>query len=254
MSDPAPSSDARDGDEPPADEERARAYADGFGEGIRTALKDLLQHVSQGYTASELRLLVQGRLARVSDEVELKRRSLLGPPRPRADVLFGNRPSPPRSWSPSGGKVHVVPLQSYLVNERQPARALALVASALEDFPRTVLASLRPPPLPELPAARRVELGVTATGAPGEPPRPIPLGQLAGRLHEAMAVPGGALVYLDALEFLFSGESGDVAVQFAFWLTGEAGRTGSAVVVSVDGTSFDLKQFTRIQRAFSAQA
>jgi hypothetical protein len=254
VSEPVPPSEERDGAEPPADEEHARAYADGFGEGIRTALKDLLQHVSQGYTASELRLLVQGRLARVSDEVDLKRRSLLGPPRPRADVLFGNRPPPPRSWSPSGGKIRVGPRQSYLVNERQPARAIALVASAIEDFPRTLIVSLHPPPLPELPTARRVELGVTSTGAPGESPRPIPLGQIAGRLHEAMAVPGGALVYLDALEFLFAGESAEVAVQFVFWLTGEASRTGSAVVASIDGTSFDLRQFTRIQRAFPTQA
>ncbi|MFZ0699244.1 MAG: hypothetical protein WAN74_03525 [Thermoplasmata archaeon] len=252
MTDRTSTGDARDNGDPPADEERARAYAEGFGEGIRTALKDILQHVSEGYTASELRLLVQGRLARVEDEVELRRRSMLGPPRTRADVLFANGPPPPRSWSPGGGTVHVVPRQSYLVNEPHPSRALALVAAVLADFPRTILLSLHPPALPGLPAARRVELSLTSASAPGEVARPIPLGQIGGRLREAMA--GGALVYTDALDFLLAEEPTDTMVQFAAWLTDEARSTGSAVVVSIDAAALDLKQFTRIQRTFSTQA
>ncbi len=252
MTDRTTSVDARENEEPPADEERARTYAEGFGEGIRTALKDVLQHVSQGYTVSELRLLVQGRLARLGDEVELKRRSMLGPLRTRADVLFANGPPPPRRWSPGGGAIRVVPRQSYLVNEPRPSRALALVAEAMANFPRTILLSLHPPALPGLPAARRVELNLTSVSGPGEAARPIPLGQIGGRLREAMA--GGALVYTDALDFLLAEESTDTMVQFAAWLADEARSTDSAVVVSIDAAALDLKQFTRIQRTFSTQA
>lgn len=251
MTERTPSPNGRDGAEPPADEERARRYAEGFGEGIRIALKDILQHISQGYSASELRLLVQGRLARLEDEVELKRRSMLGPPRSRADLLFASEPAP-RTWSPPGGSVHVVPRQSYLVNEPRPSRAVALVEAAIADFPRTILLSLHPPTLPGLPAERRVELSLTQPSAPGDAAHPIPLGQVGGRLREAMT--GGALVYSDSLDFLWAEESTDTMVQFAVWLAEEARRSGSAVVVSIDAAALDLKQFARIQRAFSVQA
>ena len=65
----------------PADEEFARTYAAGYEEGVRSALREVLQHASRGHTAQELRILIESRLARLSEEVELKRKGLLAPPR-----------------------------------------------------------------------------------------------------------------------------------------------------------------------------
>ena len=66
--DPAPP--ARD-DAPRPDEEYARTYADGYEEGVRSALREVLQHASRGHTAQELRILIESRLARLEEEVEL---------------------------------------------------------------------------------------------------------------------------------------------------------------------------------------
>lgn len=146
----------------------------------------------------------------------------------------------------------MLPRQSYLASEPKPARALALLESAVDDFPRVVLLSLHPPALPGLPASRRVELALTESSAPGEAARPVPLGQIGGRLREAMAA--GVLVYTDALDFLLSEASTEMMVQFTTFLTEEARSTGSAIVASIDAATLDLKQFARIARTFSVTA
>jgi len=257
VSDPAPEGDATPapGDDAPADEDYARAYAAGFGEGIRSALREILQHTARGHTAQELRILAESRLARLSEEIELKRKSLLAPPRRPAWNSLLRAPQPTRPWvAPVAGAVpslRVKPGATVLVREERPARALEYLRATSGAFPRTVVVSTRAADLPPTPGGERIDILLGGAGPPdarsGERLTP---GEIGGRLRAPTEAPGGALVYLDALEYLSTENSFEQTLRFVHWLVTQAKETGSALVVSFDRRSIDLKEMSRLEHAF----
>jgi hypothetical protein len=239
--------------EPPADEEFARTYAAGYEEGVRSALREVLQHAARGHTAQELRILVESRLARLDEEVELKRRSLLAPPRRPAWGSLLRAPQPARPWAPPFGTgaapaLRVGPGRSVLIREERPSRAVDLLRAAAHDFPRCAIVSLRPPELPGVSPERRVDV-VPSGSEPAGGGRLSP-GEIGGHLRGPTESSGGALVYVDALEYL-SGEYGfDVTLKFVQWLVGQVEQTGSGLVVSFDRRSLDSREQSRLERPF----
>ena len=238
---------------PPADEEYARTYAAGYEEGVRSALRELLQHVSRGHTAQELRILVESRLARVAEEVELKRKSLLAPPRRPVWTSLLRSPQPARPWSAPVGSGGGEPTRlsagrAVLVREERPARAVELVRSAASQFARVAIVSLQPPRLLETAADRRVEIGLAGDAGAGSVR--LDPGEIGGRLREPIEAEGGALVYVDALEFLATEFSFEITLRFVNWLVGQVREHRGALVVSFDRRSLDLKDLSRLERAF----
>jgi len=239
--------------EPPADEEFARTYAAGYAEGVESALREVLQHAARGHTAQELRILVESRLARLEEEVELKRRSLLAPPRRPAWGSLLRAPQPTRAWSPPFGGTTAAPSRigagrSLLVREERPARAVEILRASVHDFPRCAIVSLRPPELPGVSPERRIDIspGGPEPGAGGR----LSPGEIGGHLRAPTEAPGGALVYVDALEYL-AGEYGlELTLKFVHWLVGQVEQTASALVVSFDRRSLDSREMSRLERAF----
>ncbi|HYA10732.1 MAG TPA: hypothetical protein VEH10_03565 [Thermoplasmata archaeon] len=248
-----PGDAASDADEPPADEEYARTYAAGYEEGLRTALRELLAHASRGRTNQELRALIQSRLARLAEEVDLKRRSLLAPPRTRP---FGELVREPRSTGYLGGRVPtaagvpppVAPKATVLVREVRPERAVELLRVSRPAFPRLALVSLRPPELGE-PRGETLAVAVRESG--GSSAGHLSPGEVAGRLRAPLESPGGALVYVDALEFFVSEEGPEVTLRFARWLVEQVQATGSALIVSYDPRSLSGTDASRLERLFA---
>lgn len=233
----------------PADEEFARAYADGYGEGLRDAFREMLAHASRGHTAQELRFLIQSRLTRLSEDVELKHKSLLAPPRSAGwsslwRTPAGNPPSAPPPGIPrlpAGG--------SYLVREDRPARAVTLLEEAAPAFPRVVLISVQPPDAPRVPAERRLDLR-PARAAPTDDGRGLSPSVLLGQLRAPMESEGGALVYLDALEFMLTEYGTDPTHRIVNWLVDETRTTHSALVVSFNSRALNEPDRSRLERAF----
>ena len=236
-------------EEPPADEEFARTYAAGYEEGLRTALRELLAHASRGRTNQELRALIQSRLARLSEEVDLKRRSLLAPPRPRpfdelrrapARLAGGAVPSSPESAPLRSGA-------SVLVREARPERAVELLFASRGRFPRIVFVSLRPPDLGRI-EAERVVVPIQAPG--GSPGERLTVGQIGGRVRDALEAPGGALLYVDALESFVSEEGVEVTLRFARWLVEQVQSREAALIVSYDPRALATTDAGRLERLF----
>ena len=246
-------SSSRD-EEPPADEEYARAYAAGYEEGVRGALRETLEHISRGHTPQEVRMLTASRLARLSEEVELKRKSLLAPPRRPAWGSLLRPPAPARPWTgpvpgASPAAIRLLPGRSLLVREERPVRAIEILRANAGSFPRVATVSMRPPDLPGVSAGHRMDLTVggaaTAEGASGLTP-----GEISGRLRDPTEAPGGALVYVDALEYLATEHGLEMTVKFVHWLVTQAQETGSALLVSFDPRSLDVRDVSRLERAF----
>jgi hypothetical protein len=232
------------------DDEFARAFSEGYGEGLREALREMLQHASRGHTASELRLLIESRLARVREDVELKRKSVLSPPRRPSWGAILRPPAPSPSASPPPGRPEVptaAPGDSFLFREERPARALALAGASAARYPLIVVASLRPQALPGIPSDRLTFLQIATGNVSGAISDP---GRLAGELRTALEAEGSALVYFDAFETLSTEAGIDTMLKFVTWLTSEATATGGVVVVSIDPGSLDGTVLGRLQRSF----
>ncbi len=251
MSDGEPTGNGRPDRPPPAaDEEWAEAYAQGYGEGLREALREMLQHASRGHTAQELRLLVESRLARVREDVEVKRKSLLAPPRRAAyGPMF--RTGPPAQVPRAIPSVQ--PATSYLVFEERPARALRLLRGAARQFSSIVLVSFHLPDVSGLPRERLkvLPVGVPDAGGPAADGSLSPQ-VIAGRIREAASADGGTLVYVDALEVMATGDGGvDAMLRFVQWAASEVVRTRSALIVSAGPRSFDERTKSLLQRSFN---
>jgi len=243
-------------EEGPKDEEFARTYAAGYEEGVRSALREILGHAARGHTTAELRMLIESRLARLPEEVELKRRSMLAPPRQPAWASLLRPPGGARPWlapvgTPSPASVRLSTGGSLLIREERPRRALELLRESVHQFPRVVLLSLHPPELPEIRPDQRIVIPL-ASGADGPDGAALAPGEIGGRLREPTEAAGGALVYLDALEFLATEHSLETTLRFVQWLSQQVSTTGSALLASVDARSLELKDLSRLERAFQS--
>lgn len=243
MSLPGPARPAR-----APDEEYADAYADGYAEGLREALREMLQHAARGHTAHELRFLIESRLARIDEDVALKRRSLLAPPRRLPNTpMFRSSAGPARSAPAS--PIAVARGESIVVFEDAPERALTLVADSAAGFPCVVAVGFHRPAFRGVPP-ERLRYHSVADGPSGEPAHPE---SILGEVAESMAGEGGALVYCDALEALATTIRADGALKFVQWLAAEAGRTGSGLIVSVGPRSFADPERSALRRLFARQ-
>jgi hypothetical protein len=249
VSDPARRPEpANASEEAPADEEYARTYAAGFEEGLRSALKELLAHASRGHTNQELRALIQSRLARLADEVDLKRRSLLAPPRPKPwDSLSRPHAAPAgnvEALTPS----RLTPGTSLLVCEERPKVGIEVARSNVGRFPRVVTVSSNAPDLGVASPERlvRIDVGAPGTAAPDH----LTPGEVLGRLLAPTGEANGALVYVDALEFFVTAEGLEPMLRFVQRLVDQVNRTGSALVVSFHPRSIEEKDQSRLERSF----
>jgi hypothetical protein len=246
------------GDAPPEDEEYARAYAAGYEEGVRNSLRETLEHISRGHTPQEIRMLTASRLARLSEEVELKRKSLLAPPRRPAWGSLLRPPAPARPWvgtapASSAPALRLMPGRSVLVREERPARAVEILRANAAAFPRLAVVSMRPPEVPGVPAGRRLDLVLGGSGTPEDPNQGrLTPGEIGGRLRDPTEAKGGALVYVDALEFLATEHTLETTLKFVHWLVTQAQETGSALLVSFDPRSLDVRDVSRLERAFES--
>jgi hypothetical protein len=243
-------------EEPPADEEYARAYAAGYEEGVRGALRETLEHITRGHTPQEIRMLTASRLARLSEEVDLKRRSLLAPPRRPAWGSLLRPPAPARPWTgpvpgATAASVHLGPGRSLLVREERPTRAVEILRANATAFPRVAFVSMRPPEVPGLSPDHRIDLGVGGSSSPdARAGATLSPGEISGRLRDPTEAPGGALVYVDALEYLATEHGLETTVKFVHWLVTQTQETGSALLVSFDPRAVDVRDVSRLERAF----
>ncbi len=240
---------------PPGDASYAEAYAAGYGEGVRDSLREVLTHAARGHTTAEIRILVESRIARIPEEVELKRRSLTQPPRRPAwgALLRAPGPVPPApaaapTAGPAAPPAPFAPGTAYLFREEQPREGIRFAREVAGRHGRILWVSPERPPDLGLPADRISFLpprARPATGEEGGGP-----GEIAGRIRSSPADDGAVLAYVDALEYFATEFGAETTVRFATWLASWARETGATVVVSLDPKSLPEREFSRLQRAF----
>jgi hypothetical protein len=240
---------------PAPDESYAQAYCDGYAEGLREAFREMLANASRGHTAQELRMLVESRLARIPEDVEVKRRSVLGPPR---KVTWGpllRTPAPPPAATgptPRRPVGSVPPGESCLFFERRPGLAVQCLASSHAGYALVLVISQHPPELKEVPRAK-MEVIRPRSSKPemGPSPQTADLGQIAARISSALETPAGVLIYIDALEFLLTENSVETTLKFVNWITNQVANSPNTVIACVDPDALGPEARGRFQRSFN---
>ncbi len=236
----------------PGDDEYIEGYAKGYGDGLREALRELRAHAGRGASPQELRMLIESRLARIPEDVAVKRKGLLTPPRraPWGSLL---RPPAAPAWSPPRAALPVAAIEpgtTRLVREDRPGRAVELLRASAGRYRRVVLVSQRPPDLPGVdpdrietivPAGARDDAAATTGG--------LDPSAFAGRIRAAVDA-GSALVYLDAIEFLATEYPVEFTVRVVTWIATDGARNGSAVIASLSTGTLDPRDVSRLERAF----
>ncbi len=237
------------GDPGPSDEEYARDYSDGYAEGVRSALREILAYAARGHTVAELRYLVQSRLAQLSDEVEHKRRTLLALPRGGSAWRNPARPlSSPRPWAGVGGTVRVTPGRTYLVREAQPRRALELVGDAAASFRQVAAISAHAPTFPHVDPARVRAFSLDTTG---EGP---PIESVGGDIRTFLKENPGTIVYFDGLEELHLHIGSAATLKFVQWLAQESQNARGALIAVVHPQMLDPKEEAQLEHFFQVLA
>ncbi len=237
------------------DDAYADAYAAGYGEGIRESLREVLGHASRGHTVAEIRMLIEGRLARVAEDIELKKKGLTGPPQRtewRALLKPPPRPAPvavPAAAGPVVGPEWALG-GSYLFREERPERGPEFVGRNAARHEGVVWVSHQPPPDLGLPADRVTHLRPTGRLAAGGQ-TPIGPGEAAGQIQAVHDRLGSILVYTDAIEYLLTEHGADPTVRFATWLAPWAQENRSTAVVSLDPGTMEERDLRRVQKVFS---
>jgi hypothetical protein len=239
------------------DSEYAEAYAQGYGEGLRESLREMLQHASRGHTATELRILIESRLARVPEDIDLKRKSMTGPPRRPSWGSLLRSPAasaPPATPDPFP---HSDPLPlwrlrtAYLFTEERPRRGREFALRVAADHPVVLWVSLQEPPAIGRGAAEGfTALRPTVRATPDGRGASLGPPEISSEINRATEGGSRVLVYLDVLETLATEFQADVAVRFAAWLAAWAREHEATAVVSVDAKALPEMEFRRLQKAF----
>ncbi|HEV2450088.1 MAG TPA: hypothetical protein VGU43_06755 [Thermoplasmata archaeon] len=236
----------------PPDAEYADGYLEGYAEGLREGLRELLVHASQGHTTSELRVLVKSRISRIPEDVELKRKHLLSPPRKSAwePLLRPQQPAPGGTALSGGSAPEWTPGRAYLFREERPRAAVRFAQTLAQKHARVLWISFDAPPSLQI-ADRQVEWLRPRVSRPGEDEGGVGAdpGAIAGRIKERGADPP-LLVYLDALEELRTQYGSELTLRFSSWLGQWVSGSVSTVVASVDDGTFGEPERRRLQRSF----
>jgi hypothetical protein len=246
--DPATSSEAG-GRDVARDDEYIEGYSKGYGDGLREALREVRAHTARGASPQELRMIIESRLARIPEDVEVRRKGLLAPPRRPPWTSLLRPAAAPTTWAPPRTALPspaVAPGTSVLVREARPDRAVELLRRSAPNFRRVVLVSRRPP---EIPGANVTAI-VPAARAGGDGGRgALEPEVLAGQIDQFVSE-GSVLTYLDEVEFLTSEYGVGPTIQILQWFTSRAIQNGSAVVACLHPNALNPRELSTVERAF----
>ncbi len=248
---PAPDRPSPGAPEGPAEEGGAGAYARGFGDGVRSALREVMSWASRGHTPAELKVLAQSRLSHLDEEVALKRRTLLSAPQsiPLESLLRVRGPESAPGFPP------LAPGYTYLFLEERPLLARRFLAEALPRLGGALGLTRLPGELRAVAPREALEvlyLGVESPSDPGVEGASNNVSGLTSRVQDFLGRDGSSrALYLEAFDYLTVWNDFEPAMKFLYWASAEVHSHRGVLLVSVDPDSLSRVQLRTLERDFN---
>ncbi len=236
------------------EEDSARGYIKGFQEGLQEAWDEIIKLSTKGYTSRELQIMAKTKKSMVFQRVQQKVDELeraLGRKLTTAEIAVVQPPAQP---------VQATPGWSYVVKEDRPDRAFAMFKGIIsQGSPGLCISRTHPGVLKQKYnfEAASIWLTKTETAQPAESRgsveyvSPNNLARLASSVRDFLAKGPGGAVIIEGLEYLSTQNDFRSVLKFVQLINEQVVLDKGYLLMPVDASTMDPKDFSLIERELS---
>jgi len=236
------------------EEDFARGFIKGFEEGLKDAWEEIIKLSTKGYTSRELQIMAKTKKSMLFQKVQKRAEEL--------EQVIGKKilaeEQEARTDAPS--QVELVPGWSYVIREERPEKSFSLFSSLLSKGSRGLCISRMHPDVLkqkyEFDAAiiwlTKTE-GVHSGSGKGEAEfvSPNNLAHLASSVRSFLSKGENGAVIIEGLEYLTTQNDFRSVLKFVQLINEQVVLDKGYLLMPVDGSTMDPKDFSLIEREMS---
>jgi len=236
------------------EEDSARGYIKGFQEGLQEAWDEIIKLSTKGYTSRELQIMAKTKKSMIFQRVQQKVDELeraLGKKLTSAAVSVAPPAAPP---------VRAAPGSSYVVKEERPDRSFAMFTSILSQGSMGLCISrTHPDVLKQKYSFQAESIWLTKTETAQTPESresveyvsPNNLARLASSVRDFLGKGPGGAVIIEGLEYLTTQNDFRSVLKFIQLINEQVVLDKGYLLIPVDASTMDTKDFSLIEREMS---
>lgn len=235
------------------DEEAARSYIKGFQEGLQEAWDEIIKLSTKGYTSRELQIMAKTKKSMLYQRVQQKTDEI--------ERVLGRKLSVQETpKAAQAAHIELTPGWSYVLKEERPERSFALFSALLSKGSRGLCISrTHPDTLRQKYGFEAEALWLTKTEtahAPGSPKgvefvSPNNLAHLASSIRDFLSKGPNGVVIVEGLEYLTTQNDFRSVLKFIQLVNEQVVLDKGYLLMPVDETTMDSKEFSLIEREIS---
>ncbi|MCJ7607929.1 MAG: DUF835 domain-containing protein [Thermoplasmata archaeon] len=234
------------------EEDFAKGFIKGFQDGLQVAWDEIIKLSTKGYTSRELQIMAKTKKSMLPQRVREKADEL--------ERLLGRKVFFPEE-SPSARRasaVELIPGWSYVVKEERPDKAFSLFTSLLaKGVPGLCISRTHPDVLKQKHGFVATTLWLTKTEAGSSKKKsleyvsPNNLAHLASSVREFLLKSDGGAVVIEGLEYLNTQNDFKSVLKFIQLLNEQVVLDKGYLLIPVDDSTMDPRDFSLIEREMS---
>ncbi len=233
------------------EEDFAKGFIKGYHDGMQEAWEEIIKLSTKGYTSRELQIMAKTRKSMLPQRIREKADEL---ERMLGRKLFTEEAQP----SKAEGSAELMPGWSYVVREERPEKTFSLFASLLsKGVPGLCISRTHPDVLRQKYGCAATTLWLTKTEQGSEKKKglefvsPNNLAHLASSVREFLSKSDGGAVVIEGLEYLNTQNDFKSVLKFIQLLNEQVVLDKGYLLIPVDDSTMDAREFSLIEREMS---
>jgi hypothetical protein len=234
------------------DEDFAKGFIKGFHDGLQDAWEEIIKLSTKGYTSRELQIMAKTKKSMLPQRVREKADEL--------ERMFGRKLFLDEEAAPAKKEAapELTPGWSYVVREERPEKTFSLFASLLSrGVPGLCITRTHPDVLMQKYGCAATTLWLTKTESGSEKRNglefvsPNNLAHLASSVRDFLAKSKGGAVVIEGLEYLNTQNDFKSVLKFIQLLNEQVVLDKGFLLIPVDDSTMDAREFSLIEREMS---
>lgn len=235
------------------EEDFARGFIKGFEEGLKDAWEEIIKLSTKGYTSRELQIMAKTKQSMLFQKIQAKVDEL---ERAMGKKIF-TQEAQPRQAAP---KAELTPGFSYVVREERPVRSFSMFSSILGQGSKGLCISrTHPDTLKHMYGFDAETVWLTKTenpqgasaGKSGRFVSPNNLANLASTVREFLSKEKSGVVIIEGLEYMTTQNDFKSVLRFLQLINEQVVLDKGYLIIPVDESTMDSKDFSLIEREMS---